>query len=169
MASYLSHFSLLQTISLFYFLVTLICSGSSLTHDEECSTLYLCKQSLIHQDDEFCATGWFQTFQSWKPRSIASDAGFDCCSWYDEHDGVLIKVKFRQIGQLQVLTAHHESVRRFWLEGKNMAATVAPKKIDATPVTLGMEANNDEWVNPHEINPHILLFSYLSLHPSLSP
>ncbi|CAI9281138.1 unnamed protein product [Lactuca saligna] len=26
-----------------------------------------------------------------------------------------------------------------------MAATVAPKKIDATPVTLGMEANNDEW------------------------
>ncbi|CAH1443175.1 unnamed protein product [Lactuca virosa] len=29
----------------------------------------------------------------------------------DEHDGVLIKVKFRQIGQLQVPTAHHQSRR----------------------------------------------------------
>ncbi|CAI9278012.1 unnamed protein product [Lactuca saligna] len=26
-----------------------------------------------------------------------------------------------------------------------MEATVAPKKKDATPVTLGMEDNNDEW------------------------
>ncbi|KAL7591899.1 hypothetical protein Lser_V15G34949 [Lactuca serriola] len=84
MASYLNHFSLLRTISLLYFLVTLICSGSSLSHDEECSALYLFKQSLIHQDDEFCTASWFQTFQSWKPRtrSNASDAGFDCCSWY---------------------------------------------------------------------------------------
>ncbi|CAH1450088.1 unnamed protein product [Lactuca virosa] len=84
MASYLNHFSLLRTISLLYFLFTLICSGSSLSHDEECSALYLFKQSLIHQDDEFCAATWFQTFKSWKPRtrSNASDAGFDCCSWY---------------------------------------------------------------------------------------
>ncbi|CAI9291403.1 unnamed protein product [Lactuca saligna] len=28
-----------------------------------------------------------------------------------------------------------------------MAAMVAPKKKDATPVTLGMEDNNDEWVS----------------------
>ncbi|CAI9294928.1 unnamed protein product [Lactuca saligna] len=82
MASYMNHFSLLQAISLLYVLFTLTCTGSSPSHDEECSALFQFKQSLIHQDDALCNASWFQTFQSWKPTSNASDAGFDCCSWY---------------------------------------------------------------------------------------
>ncbi|CAI9294922.1 unnamed protein product [Lactuca saligna] len=83
MAPYMNHFNLLQTISLLYFFFTLTSIGSSLSHDEECSALFQFKQSLIHQDDEaLCGASWFQTFHSWKPTNNASDAGFDCCSWY---------------------------------------------------------------------------------------
>ncbi|CAH1450086.1 unnamed protein product [Lactuca virosa] len=82
MAPYMNHFNLLQTIFLLYFFFKFKCSGSSLSPDEECSALYQFKQSIIHQDDPTCAASWFQTFHSWKPTSNASDAGFDCCSWY---------------------------------------------------------------------------------------
>ncbi|CAH1450093.1 unnamed protein product [Lactuca virosa] len=83
MAPYMNQFKLLQIISLLYFFFILTCIGSSLSHDQECSALFQFKQSLIHQDDEaFCTASWFQTFHSWKPTSNASDARFDCCSWY---------------------------------------------------------------------------------------
>lgn len=82
MAPYMNHFNLLQTIFLLYFSFKLTCSGSSLSPDEECSALYQFKQSIIHQDDPACAASWLQTFNSWKPTNNASDAGFDCCSWY---------------------------------------------------------------------------------------
>nr|KAJ0195279.1 hypothetical protein LSAT_V11C700380820 [Lactuca sativa] len=99
----MNHFNLLQTISLLYFLFTLTCLGSSLSHDKECSALFQFKQSLIHQDDEtLCGASWFQTFHSWKPTSNASNARFDCCSWYgvecsNEHEyGHVIGLDLRE-------------------------------------------------------------------------
>ncbi|CAI9294930.1 unnamed protein product [Lactuca saligna] len=73
---------MLQIIALLYVMVTVTCAGSSVSQDEECSALFQFKQSLIHQDDAACAASWFQTFDSWKPTSNPSDAGFDCCLWY---------------------------------------------------------------------------------------
>ncbi|CAI9291451.1 unnamed protein product [Lactuca saligna] len=56
--------------------------SSSLSHEEECSALFQFKQSIIHQGDVACVASWFQTFNSWKTTSNASDARFDCCSWH---------------------------------------------------------------------------------------
>nr|KAJ0219753.1 hypothetical protein LSAT_V11C200074030 [Lactuca sativa] len=83
MAPCLNHFNLLQlqTISFVYMLITV----SSLSLDEECSTLFQFKQSIIMQDDAVCDARWLQKFNSWKPTSSSSDTGFDCCSW----DGVV--------------------------------------------------------------------------------
>ncbi|CAH1449616.1 unnamed protein product [Lactuca virosa] len=85
MAQYLNYFYLLQTISIVYVFVTVTCTRSSLSHDEECSALFQFKQSIIHEDDAACAMSGFQMFDSWKPTRNASNNGFECCSW----DGVV--------------------------------------------------------------------------------
>ncbi|XP_023768122.1 receptor-like protein 7 [Lactuca sativa] len=77
MAPYMNHLKFLQTISLLYVLVTLTCTGSSTSHDEECSALFQFKQTIIHQHDAACAAHGSQVLHSW-------NTSFDCCSW----DGV---------------------------------------------------------------------------------
>ncbi|KAL4555330.1 hypothetical protein LXL04_037947 [Taraxacum kok-saghyz] len=87
MVTFLSHFNLLQTISLLYFFFTLTCNGLSLSHDDECSALFQFKQSIIYQVDE--------ALYSWKPKRNASDADFDCCSWFGvecSNDGHVISL-----------------------------------------------------------------------------
>ncbi|CAH1441771.1 unnamed protein product [Lactuca virosa] len=75
MATYMNHFKFLQTISFVYVLVTVKnVTGSSVSHDEECSALFQFKQTIIHQDNVACAALGSQAFYSWNP-------SFDCCSW----------------------------------------------------------------------------------------
>ncbi|XP_023768018.2 receptor-like protein 7 [Lactuca sativa] len=75
MAPYMNHLKFLQTISFLYALVTVKnVTGSSVSHDEECSALFQFKQSIIHQDDAACAAHGSQVFHSW-------NTSFDCCSW----------------------------------------------------------------------------------------
>ncbi|KAL7618392.1 hypothetical protein Lser_V15G02304 [Lactuca serriola] len=75
MATYMNHFKFLQTISFVYVLVTVKnVTGSSVSHDEECSALFQFKQTIIHQDDAVCAAYGSQVFHSW-------NTSFDCCSW----------------------------------------------------------------------------------------
>ncbi|CAI9268299.1 unnamed protein product [Lactuca saligna] len=75
MAPYMNHFKFLQTIFFLYVLVTVKnVTGSSLSHDEECSALFQFKQSIIHQDDVACGAHGSQVFHSW-------NNSFDCCSW----------------------------------------------------------------------------------------
>ncbi|KAL4560731.1 hypothetical protein LXL04_032885 [Taraxacum kok-saghyz] len=74
MAPNINHFKFLQTISLLYVSVTVIYTGSSLRHDEECSALFQFKQTIIHQGDATCAAHGSQVLYSW-------NTSFDYCSW----------------------------------------------------------------------------------------
>ncbi|KAL7618063.1 hypothetical protein Lser_V15G02261 [Lactuca serriola] len=76
MAPYMNHLKFLETISFVYVLVTVKnVTGSSVSHDEECSALFQFKQTITHHDDAVCAAdGGSQVLQSWKN-------SFDCCSW----------------------------------------------------------------------------------------
>ncbi|XP_023768126.1 receptor-like protein 7 [Lactuca sativa] len=75
MASYMKYLKFLQTIFFLYVLVTVKnVTGSTLSHDEECSALFQFKQSIIHQDDVACGAHGSQVFHSW-------NNSFDCCSW----------------------------------------------------------------------------------------
>ncbi|CAI9268316.1 unnamed protein product [Lactuca saligna] len=75
MASYMKYLKFLQTIFFLYVLVTVKnVTGSSVSHDEECSALFQFKQTIIHQDDAACAAHGSQVLHSW-------NTSFDCCSW----------------------------------------------------------------------------------------
>ncbi|KAI3769498.1 hypothetical protein L6452_00604 [Arctium lappa] len=81
MAPHFHHFTFLPKTFLFTLLL-LTCTQSLFTHDEECLSLYLFKQSFPHASFE--APG-FRTFDSWRITNNASNDGSDCCLW----DGVV--------------------------------------------------------------------------------
>ncbi|KAI3769493.1 hypothetical protein L6452_00598 [Arctium lappa] len=85
MAPHFHHFTFLPKIFLFTLLL-ITCTQSLFTHDEECLSLYLFKQSFPHASFE--APG-FRTFDSWRITNNASNDGSDCCLW----DGVVCSNK----------------------------------------------------------------------------
>ncbi|XP_042752656.2 receptor-like protein 7 [Lactuca sativa] len=87
----MNHLKFLEIISFVYVLVTVKnVTGSSVSHDEECSALFQFKQTMIHQHDVSCVAYGSQVLHSW-------NTSFDCCSWEgvacnNDHDQYYVHV-----------------------------------------------------------------------------
>ncbi|XP_052627041.1 receptor-like protein 20 [Lactuca sativa] len=136
MAPYMNHFKFLQTIFFLYVLVTVKnVTGSSVSHDEECSALFQFKQTMIHQHDVSCVAYGSQVLHSW-------NTSFDCCSWEgvacnNDHDQYYVHVIGIDLSE-RSLCGHINSsstlfslvhLQRLNLSGNNFGDSQIPSEI----------------------------------------
>ncbi|KAL7618398.1 hypothetical protein Lser_V15G02302 [Lactuca serriola] len=175
MAPYMNYLKFLQTISFLYVLVTVKnVTGSSLSHDEECSALFQFTQSIIHQDDVACAAYGSQVFHSW-------NNSFDCCSWEGvacshDHDQYYVHVIGLDLSESSLCGHINPSstlfslvhLQRLNLSGNNFGESLIPSEIGRLKQLRSLDLSYSGFSGqiPNEISQ---LFQLSSLDLSRNP